>query len=442
MKAASSIVGGMAAVAGGVALTVMTGGLGAVFGGAALVGAGSSMVINPLAKKASGERMTGKDYVTDVAVGTVIGVASGGIGAGGSVLTKGASGVVKCTVRAGAGVVSGAAGGAISETGRAIKGEEVDASSVVKSVTVGALCGGLGGASSHVASNASKAVGGEVTKAAVRVGTQTSAGAAVDAVIQKVETGKVDLGKVAANAAGQAMIATTAETGRYAAERTHRHHDKVTGERIKEDFKDPRDVKKVQKMLKEANEIPRKDLRGLKKSSKQAEYAKKQFNKLSGEKVRLEADMDTKKQTLQNAKKDPSVPRKDLGQMQKDVLQVKDEISRTGKRIHEVNKNIPKTTLPKKDHFHFMQKERKGQASMYFDSEVNPNFGKERILLEQDNNLSRKTHKTFTYSDKVKDHNYGEARKPGNLRPVYDPHEAARPETFLSGKQNEEEQDD
>ena len=193
LKAVGSIVGGVAAVGGGVALTVMTGGLAAVFGGAALVGAGSSMVINPISKKASGERMTGKDYVTDVAVGTVIGAASGGIGAGGSVLTKGASGVAKFGVRAGAGVLSGAAGGAISETGRAIKGEEVDVGSVVKSVGVGALCGGLGGAGSHIASNASKAVSGEVTKAAVRIGTQTTAGAAVDAGVQLAETGKVDV---------------------------------------------------------------------------------------------------------------------------------------------------------------------------------------------------------------------------------------------------------
>ena len=142
--------------------------------------------------------MTGKDYVTDVAVGTVIGAASGGIGAGGSLLTKGkgasgASGVAKFGVRAGAGVLSGAAGGAISETGRAIKWEKVDAGSVVKSVGVGALCGGLGGAGSHIASNASKAVSGEVTKAAVRIGTQTTAGAAVDAGVQLAETGKVDV---------------------------------------------------------------------------------------------------------------------------------------------------------------------------------------------------------------------------------------------------------
>ena len=67
--------------------------------------------------------------------------------------------------------------------------------------------------------------------------------------MQLVETGKVDVGKVGANAAGQAMIATTAETGRYAAERTGRHHDKVTSERIKEDFKDPKEAKQVEKRL-------------------------------------------------------------------------------------------------------------------------------------------------------------------------------------------------
>ena len=107
-KMAGSILGGAAAITGGVALTVMTGGLAAVVGGGAIVGAGSTMVINPLAKKVSGERMTTKDYVTDVTVGAVVGVASGGLGAGGSVLTKGASGVAKVGVRVGAGAISGA----------------------------------------------------------------------------------------------------------------------------------------------------------------------------------------------------------------------------------------------------------------------------------------------------------------------------------------------
>ena len=67
------------------AATVATGGLAAVVLGGVAVGAGSSMVINPISKKISGERMTGKDYITDVAVGGVVGVASGGIGAGQSI---------------------------------------------------------------------------------------------------------------------------------------------------------------------------------------------------------------------------------------------------------------------------------------------------------------------------------------------------------------------
>lgn len=70
------------------AATVATGGLAAVVLGGVAVGAGSSMVINPISKKISGERMTGKDYITDVAVGGVVGVASGGIGAGQSILLQ------------------------------------------------------------------------------------------------------------------------------------------------------------------------------------------------------------------------------------------------------------------------------------------------------------------------------------------------------------------
>ena len=201
------LTGGAAAVAGGVALTVMTGGLAAVFGGAALVGAGSSMVINPIAKKAAGERMTGGDYVTDVAVGTVIGAASGGIGAGGSVLTKGASGAVKFGVRLGAGAASGAVGGVINEGGRAIKGEEVDGESVGKSMLMGAACGGLGGASGHMASNVSKAASNEISRAAIRVGIQAASGAGIDAGVQYVETGQIDVGRVAVAAGTQTLVA-------------------------------------------------------------------------------------------------------------------------------------------------------------------------------------------------------------------------------------------
>ena len=252
---------------------------------------------------------------------------------------------------------------------------------------------------------------------------------------------QVDVGKVAANAAGQAMIATTAETGRYAAERTGRHHDKVTSERIKEDFKDPKEAKQVEKMVKEANDISRKDRKVLQKSSRQREYAKKQFDKLSDEKMKLENTANTKAQAATDAKKDPNVPRRDIGPMYDEVNNLKSEINKIGKEIYEINKNMPEQkTLPKKNHFHFLMDDRKGQAAMDLENN-NGARGERRILLEQDNNLSKKTHKTFTYSGKVEEHNYAEARGPRNLRPVYDPHEAARPETFNARRTEEDDQD-
>ena len=70
---------------GGVALTVGAGGLSPVaasIAGGVTVGGGASMINNPISKKMFGERMTGKDYFTDVATGSVIGVMTGGIGAG------------------------------------------------------------------------------------------------------------------------------------------------------------------------------------------------------------------------------------------------------------------------------------------------------------------------------------------------------------------------
>lgn len=102
-----SIGAGIAAAAGGVALTVMTGGLFAIIGGAALVGAGSSMVMNPIQKKISGECMTMKDTTQDILLGGTIGAITGPIGAGASTAAKGATGLVKFGIRVGAGAAAG-----------------------------------------------------------------------------------------------------------------------------------------------------------------------------------------------------------------------------------------------------------------------------------------------------------------------------------------------
>ena len=53
----------------------------------ALTGVGSAMIIHPVAKKMSGERITGGNYVKDVAIGGTIGAVTGPIGLGGASAT-------------------------------------------------------------------------------------------------------------------------------------------------------------------------------------------------------------------------------------------------------------------------------------------------------------------------------------------------------------------
>lgn len=58
----------------------MTGGLAAVVAGASLLGAGSSMVFNPVQKILTKERMSAKDLGKDVLLGGTIGAITGPIG--------------------------------------------------------------------------------------------------------------------------------------------------------------------------------------------------------------------------------------------------------------------------------------------------------------------------------------------------------------------------
>lgn len=102
-----SIGAGIAVAASGVALTVTNDGLFAIIGGAALVGAGSSMIMNPIQKKISGECMTMKDTVQDILLCGTIGASTGRIGAKTSNMAKGASSLVKFGIRVAAGVAAG-----------------------------------------------------------------------------------------------------------------------------------------------------------------------------------------------------------------------------------------------------------------------------------------------------------------------------------------------
>jgi len=206
IKGAYSILGGALTVGAGVVLTVATGGSAAV-PGAALVGTGSSMVINPISKAMSGEKMTGKDYATDLVVGALTGAVTAGIGAGGAAASKGCSGLVKLGARAGAGLASGVSSGAISETGRAVKGEETSLESFGESMALGAVCGGLGGASDHGAKNIAKFTTNGIGKAATRVSTKVVSKTVVEAGKQKIKNPKVDFENVVVESGGSNAIA-------------------------------------------------------------------------------------------------------------------------------------------------------------------------------------------------------------------------------------------
>ena len=75
--------------------------------------------------------------------------------------------------------------------------------------------------------------------------------------MQLVETGKVDPRRVALSAAGQAAVATAAETGRLAAERTQTYHKTVNRRLVKEDFGDDNSKRQqVMDYVEEANKVP------------------------------------------------------------------------------------------------------------------------------------------------------------------------------------------
>jgi len=419
-----SVLGGVAAVAGGVALTVATGGLAAAVGGAAIVGTGSSMVMNPIAKKMSGERMTGKDYAADVAIGAVTGAATGGIGAGGAAVSAGRSGLVKLGTRAGAGVISGVTGGAISETGRAVKGEEVDAKSFGKSLAFGAVCGGIGGASTHGASNLSKLPSSGVARAATRIGTQAAAGATVDAAVQKATTGKVDLGNVLVQAGGQAAIATTAEVGRYGAVRTGAYNKQQNKHRIKQEVKNKEEIKEVIKMIESANEISKKDLTEMKNNANDLEAFKSERKSLQLKQSNLKQELNSNQQLLKDTKS--------RGASSVELKNIQDRKSHLNKQLKNVNKLMKnegptKKLIAGKYNFHYLTGDRNGQAAMDFEISNNGHSSNrqtrnaERILLEKQSGNRR-----LIYSGKVNDHAYddhGNSRLRGELsktKPIQD----------------------
>ena len=193
---------------GAVSLSVITGGIvGAVVGGK-LIGLGSTFMTNPIGKKLSGERMTALDFSADAAIGMAAGAITGGIGAGGSALSKGATGIARIGIRG----ATGAASGLVGETARAISGEEVSVGSYAKSILVGTASGAIGGASSQ---NASKACSQGVAKVATRVAVQSVLGPVTSEICKtEGDLTKIEPKRLFLKVANKATIAAVTECSR------------------------------------------------------------------------------------------------------------------------------------------------------------------------------------------------------------------------------------
>uniref|UniRef100_A0A7M5VDB3 Uncharacterized protein n=1 Tax=Clytia hemisphaerica TaxID=252671 RepID=A0A7M5VDB3_9CNID len=431
---------GVSAVTGGLFLcfcTVATGGgalaVAVAVGGAALAGGGSSMVINPLSKKHSGERMTPKDYATDVTVGTIIGAASGGFGVGSSAITEGAKGAVKLGVRVASGAVSGIVGGGISETGRKVKGEEVNGETALKSMAMGIITGGIGGASGHLASNLSKIepLKDAITKPVIRIATETVTNTSLDAGIQIAETGKVDPAKLLQNAGAQLVTSVAGECGRRAGKNVAKQTQKrmvpsYNDEQIKKDgnIKDEKTRDSVKEQLEKVNKIPDKEISDLVSNSDQIIQKRDQFDSKFDQ---LTADLNQAEKTKKQHQADKSSilgtgdksnlndkQLQDLKQLQSDNRKNEKKIKATRKEITALNKNGKPDLLllDKHDNLHCLGGKHKGRVAVDLNNNNGNNGrGTERLLLETANGKPDSAGQ-FVLVAYVPDHNYNDPRIP------------------------------
>lgn len=173
-KSLASIVVGVGAVAGGIALTLGTSGyplVAAAIAGGLSVGAGASMINHPISKMMMGERITGKEFAAEIATGSVVGVMTGGIGAAGSAIAEGAGcGVAKLGCKLGAGAMGGLSSSVYTSI---FKDEDFSAKD-------GVLCGILGGAASHLSGKVKSKAGKTAICVGTKVGSKVMASRAKD----------------------------------------------------------------------------------------------------------------------------------------------------------------------------------------------------------------------------------------------------------------------
>ena len=181
-------------------------------------------------------------------------------------------------------------------------------------------------------------------------------------------------------------------------------------------------------MLKDANEISKKDLRKQRSDMKARHTAKKNIERLDKKNSRYENRIKQNKGALKTLKSDPSNARENGPKYAKRIKVSSERINRNNMKKTEIQKTMPpKQLIADKNNFHLLDGDQKGQAAMDLDTNKpagQNHRGSERVILESDPNLKSKTGQRFSYAGKVENHDYQSAPKPGELKPVYNPHDA------------------
>lgn len=326
------------------------------------------------------------------------GAITGPIGAGGSAMAKGASGLAKFGIRMGAGAVAGGVSGTVSETAKAIRGEEVSVGSFAKSIVIGAAAGTVGGASTHLASNVSKSVSSEVGKAVTRVSVQATSAAATDAGLQLIDKGEIDPKQLVLNTVGQITVATTGEVSQGMAKRTDAYNQKVNRELIQDDVEKknvPKEMKStLEDSLKTVNEgVPPNVLED---HLKEADVYKGHQQKLTKIQDNPDLTFVQKEEQQREYNRQNNLPE-----------------SKT-KRI--INNEIYKSERVGDNNVHKLTGGREGQIAMDIKTGTEKR-GPQRIIAEV-------RHGKYVYSEYLPDHNYDGPKK--DIL-IVDPYDALRP---------------
>lgn len=459
-KGFGSIALGVAAFTGGVVLTVTTGGLGAVgiaaaCGGGALTGLGATAAIHPVAKKMSGERMTGGEYIKDLAIGGTVGAITGPIGVGGaSVTTSMASkvgtegvkqGAVKFGCRTAVGAVSGATASAIQEGVNAASDEKAEFSvvNVLKGTALGALTGGA----SHITGNIANQVDPGLARSVTKVVSDTVGTVAIDASAQLIVDGKVDGKKLALNAGARAATSAGYEA---VASATYKAHggkealrDKLGDKQILDDL-DPKDQEsalKAQQFLEQLSvEEAEKQLQLATKSTDAKRELKVLTDNLEAAKAR-KAAVD---QNIATLKETSSFSREELAREMKPLQDEKNKLNRQIKEHKQLltkhtTKVLPNVPGPDKlgdQNVHALDSNHIGQFAADLPEDGNNGRGTKRIVFDlkadkEGNSVRYKVAGVTNDHDYSKVAGYGEVQVP-ELKVV---------EPFILPKEEDDEDD-